>query len=268
MHLIDGKSLATRIRAEVKRDVAELKFVPVLNILLVGDDPASHLYVTLKKKAASEVGVQVNIFEFAGETSDAELISLIEKWNQDPSVHAILVQIPLPYGHDEGRVVATIDPKKDADGFHPHTTMIPPVHEGILRLINEAPVTINGGQAAIIANSEIFAAPLQRLLTTGGMSVAMMTPETVDVQTLAEATVIIVAVGRINFLHAKMTPEARVIIDVGTNKTFEGKLCGDVDIESYRDTEAWITPVPGGVGPMTIAQLLKNVVRLARQNLS
>ncbi|MDO8618219.1 MAG: bifunctional 5,10-methylenetetrahydrofolate dehydrogenase/5,10-methenyltetrahydrofolate cyclohydrolase [Candidatus Uhrbacteria bacterium] len=266
MQLIDGKSLAARIRAEVKRDVAELKTVPVLNILLVGDDPASRLYVALKKKAASEVGVQVNIFEFAAETPDEQLISLIEQWNHDSSVHAILVQIPLPYGHDEERVIAAIDPKKDVDGFHPHTTMIPPVHEGILRLINEAPVAINGEQAAIIANSEIFAAPLQRMLTTGGMSVVMMTPDLLDAQVLAASTVVVVAVGRINFLHANMTPQARVIIDVGTNKAFDGGVCGDVDSNSYRDQDAWITPVPGGVGPMTIAQLLKNVVRLSRQN--
>ncbi|MDP3794289.1 MAG: bifunctional methylenetetrahydrofolate dehydrogenase/methenyltetrahydrofolate cyclohydrolase, partial [Candidatus Uhrbacteria bacterium] len=163
-------------------------------------------------------------------------------------------------------VIAAIDPKKDVDGFHPHTTMIPPVHEGILRLINETPVAINGEQASIIANSEIFATPLQRLLKTAGMLVTVMSPDLLNAQALATSVVVVVAVGRINFLHAKMTPQARVIVDVGTNKTLDGGVCGDVDSNSYRDQDAWITPVPGGVGPMTIAQLLKNVVRLSRQN--
>lgn len=265
MHLIDGKSLAARIRGEVKTDIEQIGLHPTLNILLVGEDPASHLYVSLKKKAGIEVGVNVEVFEFSTSVSDAELIALIKKWNQDPSVHAFLVQIPLPPPHDEDKMIAAIDPRKDVDGFHPKTTSIPPVHEGILQLINETPLRLNGAQATILANSNVFAAPLKRLLTTAGMSVRVMFPDALDRTALAESDVIVIAVGRINFLDASMTKSDAVIIDVGTNKGNDGTVRGDVNIETFQDQNVWITPVPGGVGPMTIAQLLKNVVRLARQ---
>ncbi|MBM3204677.1 bifunctional 5,10-methylenetetrahydrofolate dehydrogenase/5,10-methenyltetrahydrofolate cyclohydrolase [Candidatus Uhrbacteria bacterium] len=268
MFLIDGKALAERIRAQVAQEIKEKHLSPHLAILLVGDDPASHLYVGLKQKYAAEVGVRVTYEQRSADVSDDELVDLIQRWNQDPSVHAILVQIPLPPGHDEQRIIEAIDPKKDVDGFRPASTSVPPVHEGILRLINETPLKLSGASAAIIVNSDLFAAPLKRLLSTGGMFVNVMHPDDLDQEKLASADVVVIAVGRTNFLHASMTKPDAVIIDVGTNKTDEGKTCGDVDRSSFEKTYVWLTPVPGGVGPMTIAQLLKNVAGLAQQDSS
>ena len=275
MPLIDGKALAQKIRAEIKDEVRALGSAPRLNVMLVGDDPASHLYVALKKKAADEAGITVDVHHIEAVVSDESLVGMINEWNRDPAVDAILVQIPLPMNHDENRVIEAIDPKKDADGFHPANAnallagdarIIPPVHEGILRLINETPLKLPGCSAVILANTDIFAAPLQRLLSTSGMSVEIMKPDEIDAQKLKEADVIVIAVGRPKFLTPDMTKDGAVIIDVGTNKTPDGKVRGDADLESYKtkQPDTWITPVPGGVGPMTIAQLLKNVVRLAQ----
>jgi len=272
MHLIDGKALAARTRSELKEEIAKLGIAPVLAVLLVGEAPASVLYVNLKMKAAEEVGIKVDLRHVPAGTTDAELTGQIEKWNEDGKVHAILVQVPLSGTHDENRILSAIDPKKDADGFHPENikalmsgnpTIVPPVHEGILRLINEAPIKLAGAQSVIIANSDVFASPLKRLLTTAGASVAVFTADDVDRDILMEADLIVIAVGRLGFLIADMTRNDAVIIDVGTNKTAEGKTRGDTDLQSYEKTDVWITPVPGGVGPMTIAQLLKNVARLA-----
>ncbi len=272
MHVIDGKSLAEKMRADLKREIVRNRLTPRLAILLVGDDPASRLYVDLKKKAADDVGIRVDVHHLPSQTPDEELVDLIETWNADPSIHGILVQIPLPPGHDEQRVINTIDPKKDADGFHPQNvqalldgraTVIPPVHEGILRLINEAPLKLQGASAVIIANSDVFATPLKKLLSTAGLFVHVMSPDDLDVDLLSRADVVVIAIGRLAFLHPSMTKPDAVIIDVGTNKAGE-KTRGDADLEAYEKTDAWITPVPGGVGPMTIVQLLKNVTRLAQ----
>lgn len=272
MHLIDGKALASKIQMELKGEIEAKHLSPHLAILLVGDDPASHLYVSLKQQRAMEIGIQTTLTHLPATTPDHELTAWMEKWNQDPHIHGILVQIPLPPGHDENAVIGALDPKKDADGFHSANiqqlltgspTIIPPVHEGILRLINETPLKLSGSSVTIIVNSEIFSTPLKRLLETAGMFVTIMNPDALDKTKLLMADLVIIAVGRAHFLHASMTKPDAVIIDVGTNKTAEGKTIGDVDLASYQNTDAWITPVPGGVGPMTIAQLLKNVVQLS-----
>ena len=265
MKIIDGQALAAKIRDEVKQEVQRLKTKPKLNVLLVGDDPASHLYVSLKQKAAEEVGIAVEIKKFPDPTLDGDLVDLLRQWSADDSVHAILVQLPLPENNDEARVLCAMDPKKDVDGFLPDSPSISPVHEGILRLINETPLRVNGAKAALIVNSEIFAKPLARLLTTAGMTVVVVRPDALDEQALLEADLVVIATGRAGFLRASKTKPTAVIIDVGTNKTAEGKTVGDVDMDSYQYTDAWISPVPGGVGPMTIAQLLKNVVALAKK---
>jgi methylenetetrahydrofolate dehydrogenase (NADP+) / methenyltetrahydrofolate cyclohydrolase len=273
MHFIDGKSLAAKIRAEIKEEIASSNLQPTLAILLVGDDPASRLYVSLKEKAASEVGIKTLTERKDASVTDDELVQLIKDWNEDSTIHGILVQFPLPSNHDQDRVMGAVDPKKDADGFHPvnraallagHATIIPPVHEGILRLIGTTPLRIHGAKASLIMNSGIFAEPLKRLLSIGGAGVEIMQPDELDYRTLSDSDLVVVAVGRPNFLNISMTKPDAVIIDVGTNKTPDGKVRGDVDIDSYQHATAWITPVPGGVGPMTIAQLLKNVVNLAK----
>ena len=273
MQRIDGKQLAQTIREEVKKEVQTLKKVPVLNVLLVGEDPASKLYVHLKQKAGEEAGVTVNIHHLLADTPDEQLFDLVESWNQDPNVDGILIQVPLPDEHNQDELTKSISPEKDADGFHPShfealnqgkITILPPVHEGILRLINETPLKLAGAQGIILSKSETFAAPLQRLLGTAGMSIEVMPPDEIDEEQLKEADLVVSAVGKLNFLKPDMVRDDAVIIDIGTNKTREGKTQGDANLKTFENTDVWITPVPGGAGPMTIALLLKNVLKIAK----
>lgn len=275
MHVIDGKTLARTLREEVRERVGRLPRQPRLAVLLVGEDKASHLYVSLKKKAGEKAGIAIELLTCPSSTPDADLIAQIQTWNTRADVDAILVQLPLPPGHDENAVIAAIDPGKDVDGFHPLNTqallegtptIVPPVHEGILRLMNEAPIDLAGKTAVVIANSHVFADPLARLLRTAGLFVHIMKPDELEAQTLRRADVVVIAIGRSHFLHAGITKKDAVIIDVGTNQDAQGHITGDVDLDTYAPYEAWVTPSPGGVGPMTIAQLLLNVVRLAEKN--
>lgn len=273
MHLIDGKKLAQAIQAEVTTRVAKLPRPPGLGVLLVGDDPASHLYVSMKQKAAEKAGIFMDVTKASATTSDEDLMNTIQRWNTREDIDGILVQIPLPQGHNEDLVTSAIDPKKDVDGFHPESvkalvahepSFVPPVHEGILRLIASTPLQLTGKTAVVIINSNVFADPLVHLLKATGLFVHLMKPDQIESQTLRRADVIVIAIGQAKFLHAGITKKDAVIIDVGTNHDETGALCGDVDIATYEPYEAWITPVPGGVGPMTIALLLLNVVRAAQ----
>lgn len=272
MQLIDGKALARQIRDELASRVKMLPDQPRLQVMLVGHDPASEIYVALKEKAALEAGIAIEVARLAADTPDEQLIEQLKRWNQDKSVHAILVQLPLPAGHDEDRVIQAIDPRKDVDGFHPEhleamregsISIIPPVVEGCLRLLNQADLTVNGSRVVVIANSSIFALPFERLLKVAGAFVTVMQPDELNRQVLATADAVVIAIGRPEFLNRSMTKRDAVIIDVGTNRLDDGRVVGDVDLKSYEETEAKITPVPGGVGPMTIAMLLKNVIDLA-----
>jgi methylenetetrahydrofolate dehydrogenase (NADP+)/methenyltetrahydrofolate cyclohydrolase len=231
--------------------------------MIVGGDPASHVYVSLKKKAGEEAGIRVAIHGFDLPVTQAELETTIDEWNADPNVDGILVQLPLPTGFDADALVNRIDPKKDVDGFHPKTTVISPVHEGVLRLIAQTDLKLPGAQAVILANSKVFADPLAKLLSVGGASVDELDPDNLDRDRLKEADIVVTAIGRLGFVHPSMVKDGAVLIDVGTNKTDDGKIRGDADFESFKNTDCWITPVPGGVGPMTIALLLRNVVLLA-----
>lgn len=272
MHLIDGTSLAKAIQEDVAHQVKKLSRPPTLAVLLVGDDPASHLYVSMKKKRAEKAGIHIELVKATATTSIETLIQTIQAWNTREDIDGILVQIPLPKNLDENAVIAAVDPKKDVDGFHPESvkallahepSFVPPVHEGVLRLIASTPLLLPGKTAVVIGNSNVFGDPLVHLLKATGLFVHVMKPDEVDQQILRRADVIVIAVGRAKFLHAGMTKKDVVIIDVGTNHDEKGLLCGDVDILTYEPYEAWITPVPGGVGPMTIALLLLNVVRAA-----
>lgn len=271
MHRIEGKALAAKIRQEVAETVKGLDRQPTLAVLLVGDDPASHLYVKLKREAAEQAGIKVVVEEWTAAATEQDLVQRVEAWNADAEVDAILVQLPLPPNLDEARVIQAMDPAKDVDGFHPDNvrrllegsaTVIPPVHEGILRLINEAPSRVNGTRSVIIANSDTFAEPLRRLLTTAGSNVSYFQPDALDKNKLSEADIVVIAIGRPGFLQASMVKPDATIIDVGTTRMADGKVRGDADLASFESTDVWITPVPGGVGPMTVAQLLKNVVTL------
>lgn len=273
MQRIDGESLAASIRDSVKRDLAATGIRPKFGALLVGDDAASHLYVNRKEKACAEVGIITDIRRMPASTSDEDLLAIIEEWNADEELDAILIQVPLPPGHDTNKLIAAMDPRKDADGFHPentaallagHGTVFPPVHIGVLRLIGATPRDMRNAKATIIANSDTFSAPLERLLATAGCFVTSYHPDDIDPPAIKDADIIIIAVGREAFLTRDLVKSGAVIIDVGTNRTKEGKLVGDADEKNLADIPGWISPVPGGVGPMTIAILLANIAQLAK----
>lgn len=270
MNRIDGKSLAAQVRAETATRVRALPTPPTLAVLLVGNDPASRLYVELKEKAATDIGIRTRIVR-EDHLSDEQIISLIESWNADPAIDAILVQLPLPPGHDDARIISTIAPEKDADGFHPlnrekllrgESQTFPPLHEGILRLIASTNIQLNGTKTVLIGNSGEFLDPLKYLLTRVGCFVETMNPDDLNRRALREAQIVVIAVGRPNFLTSAMIGKDVVIIDVGTNRNANGTTCGDVDAESMEPISGWLTPVPGGVGPMTVAMLFANVVHL------
>jgi methylenetetrahydrofolate dehydrogenase (NADP+)/methenyltetrahydrofolate cyclohydrolase len=273
MQSIDGRALAASIRKQTADDIMASQLHPKLAVLLVGDDPASHTYVNLKEKAAREVGIVTDVRRLPAETTNLEILHIVEKWNADNTVDGILIQLPLPNGLDEDAAIAAVDPKKDADGFHPSTvaallagqgTIIPPLHEGILRLIAATDIAPNGATATVIANSETFSKPLVFLLEKAGSLVAAVSPDELDREALAMSQIVVIAIGRAGFLKRGMVSANACIIDVGTNRNEDGKLVGDVDAESLADLDGWLSPVPGGVGPMTIAMLLKNVVHLSK----
>jgi len=273
MQFIDGRGLALRLREELRQEVALLACAPKLGVLVVGDDPASHTYVRLKEKAAQEAGISTDIRHVEIRTPENELLCIIEEWNQDTAIDGILVQLPLPEGYDTDRIITAIDPCKDADGFHPQNverllagqgTIIPPVHEGILRLIAQTPISLIGARTVIIGNSDIFTTPLVHLLKTAGCFVTVFHPDEIEREKLAKAQIVISAVGRPGHIRRGMVSAETCIIDVGTTKIADGRIVGDIDAESLTAVPGWLSPVPGGVGPMTIAMLLKNVVMLAR----
>ncbi|MCE9586076.1 bifunctional 5,10-methylenetetrahydrofolate dehydrogenase/5,10-methenyltetrahydrofolate cyclohydrolase [Candidatus Uhrbacteria bacterium] len=264
MHLINGKALAAKIRTELAQEVKAFGRAPRLNVLLVGDDAASRLYVDLKQTAGKEAGIDVIVDHRGIDTTQTELETLIEAWNADPAVDGILIQLPLPSTFDADALIQRIAIEKDADGFRPgNPNILSPLHEGILLLINETPLKLPGIQAVILANSDTFSKPLEKLLSIGGVSVDVMRPDDMNKTLLEEAELVVSAIGRPHFIPAAMLKDGAVLIDVGTTRE-NGKTHGDFDIDSIRNTDCWLTPVPGGVGPMTVALLLKNVLRLAK----
>jgi methylenetetrahydrofolate dehydrogenase (NADP+)/methenyltetrahydrofolate cyclohydrolase len=270
MKLLDGRSMARELREALRSEIQTSGRVFGLGVMLVGDDPASHLYVSLKEKAAHEAGIKTDIRRLPADTTDDELIRIIQEWNADPSLHGILVQLPLPEGHETDRVIEAMDPKKDVDGFHPvniekanngEGDTLPPVHEAVIRFIAASGMDPRGKSATILANSETFAKPLSRLLQRTGFITAIMHPDELDSEILRTSNVIISAIGRPGFLGADLVSPGTVIVDIGMEKGADGKVHGDADPVSLASVDGWLTPVPGGVGPMTVALLLNNVVK-------
>lgn len=285
--IIDGKAIAEKIRAQIKKEVEELKekgIIPGLVTILVGENPASVSYVTAKQKTAHELGfysVQENLPE---NVSEDELIELIFKYNEDPKIHGILVQLPLPRHINERRVLYAIDPRKDVDGFHPvnvgklvigEPCFIPCTPYGILYLLAETGVQVDGADVVVVGRSNIVGKPMAILLMQKRKPVgnATVTICHTGTRNLAEHTrradILIVAVGVPKAITADMVKEGAVVIDVGVNRigtTPDGKakLCGDVDFDSVKEKAGYITPVPGGVGPMTITMLMKNTLESAK----
>ncbi len=272
MNIIDGKKIAAKIRAEIKKEIAELKITPGLAAILVGADPASHLYVGLKEKAAAEVGIHFEKYLFFATEPEEKIIAKIEELNARPDIHGIIVQLPLPQGYDENKIIAAIDPGKDADGFHPEnikkllsdeTKIIPPVISGILKLIESTGAELKNKKISILANSEILTKPLAKILEDNEVK-ALIAPEILTTE-ISDADIVISALGRAKIITANAIKSGAILIDVGTTRLEDGKTVGDLDFNSVVEKAGWITPVPGGVGPMTVAMLLKTVLNLAKQ---
>jgi methylenetetrahydrofolate dehydrogenase (NADP+)/methenyltetrahydrofolate cyclohydrolase len=277
-NLLDGKALAQKVRDEVRAEVAQ--FVadhgrpPGLDVVLVGEDAASVVYTRNKEKASNEVGMRGRLHRLPAETSEAELLGLVAELCADDTVDGILVQLPLPKQIREVRVIEAIDPDKDVDGFHPISAgrlatgkpaLVPCTPSGCMRLLAEAGVKLEGARAVVVGRSNIVGKPMAQLLLSANATVTMAHSRTKDLAAVCrEADVLVVAVGRGRMVRGDWVKPGAVVIDVGMNRDEAGKLCGDVNTDEAREKASFITPVPGGVGPMTIAYLLANTVRAAR----
>ncbi len=275
--IIDGKSVSQDVRNEIKKEVARLKgnrgFVPGLAVILVGNDPASQIYVSGKKKACEEVGFFSREYKIPGDTDEARLLDLIGELNGDQSIHGILVQLPLPPHINPDLVINSIDPKKDVDGFHPlnvgrlltgnpfHTSCTP---AGIIELFDRYGIEIEGREAVVVGRSNIVGKPLSLLLLSRNATVTICHSRTQDLSDVTKrADILVAAVGSPEIIVGDMVKDGAAVIDVGMNRLPSGKLLGDVAFAEVSKKAAYITPVPGGVGPMTIAMLLKNTLHAA-----
>ena len=268
MQLIDGKTLAKTIRKNVKARVKNLAKQPGLAIILVGNDPASHVYVALKERACKRANIHFEKYLYFATETDEEIIKKIEELNKAENIHGILVQLPLP-NHDENRIIAAIDPNKDVDGFHKENlarmnegkpSLISPVALGVNKLIDTSGRPVSGLHAVIVA-SDFFAHPIATLLNEHGITseIAKSTDPDLTAKT-KKGDILIVALGKPGLITKEHVREGAVIIDIGTTRVDE-KIVGDVDQESVSEIAGWLTPVPGGVGPMTVAMLLVNVLK-------
>ncbi|WP_171379046.1 bifunctional methylenetetrahydrofolate dehydrogenase/methenyltetrahydrofolate cyclohydrolase [Enterococcus cecorum] len=278
MHLLNGKELAQKLQQEMTQEVTELKekgLQPGLAVILVGEDPASQVYVRNKERAANNIGMYSVVYRLPETTSEADLIAKIEELNHDDKVHGILVQLPLPKHINEDLVLDTIDPAKDVDGFHPMNlgnlfagkpTMIPCTPAGIMELIKLSGLDLAGKNAVIIGRSNIVGKPMAHLLLQANATVTICHSKTKDLPKVAkQADVLVVAIGRANFVTADFVKEGAVVIDVGINRDKNNKLTGDVKFDEVAPLTSYITPVPGGVGPMTITMLMRQTIDAAKR---
>ncbi len=276
-NLIDGKKISAQVKEQVAQEVADLsaKGIQVgLAVVIVGDDPASRIYVNNKKKACEVCGIRSYEYALPGSTSEEELLELVDKLNHDPAVNGILVQLPLPKQISEQKVIAAISPEKDVDAFHAVNVgkimigdfdFLPCTPAGCLELIDSTGVSIEGKRCVVIGRSNIVGKPMAMLLLHRNGTVTICHSRTQGLKEICrEADILVAAVGKANFVTADMVKEGAVVIDVGMNRLENGKLCGDVDFEAVQEKAGWITPVPGGVGPMTIATLMRNTLSAAK----
>lgn len=274
--IIDGNKISGEIRAELKNEVDAMSkdgVVPGLAVVLIGENPASQVYVRMKEKACGEVGIYSRKITLPEDTSEQEVLSLIADLNSDAQINGILVQLPLPKHIDEKKILDAIDPDKDVDGFHPVNVgrlvigepLFPPcTPQGIIELLKRTGVDINGKDAVIIGRSNIVGKPIAMLLMHENATVTVCHSRTKDLAAKASAAdILVAAIGKPEMVTADMVKEGAVVIDVGVNRV-EDKLVGDVNFEAAKEKASAITPVPGGVGPMTIAMLLSNTVKSAK----
>lgn len=277
--LLMGKEVSARIKQELKAETDKLKekgINPGLAVIIVGDDPASRVYVNNKKKACEECGIYSEEYALPAETSQEELLELIEKLNKKDDISGILVQLPVPKHIDETTIINAIDPKKDVDAFHPVNVgkimvgdfdFVPCTPAGVMELIKESGIDVSGKECVVVGRSNIVGKPQAMLLLHQNGTVTICHSRTKDLKEhTKKADILVAAVGIPNFITGDMIKEGAVVIDVGINRLENKKLCGDVDFESAEKVAGAITPVPGGVGPMTIAMLMKNTVKAALIN--
>ncbi len=277
--MIDGKKIAAEIReqiaADTKKLVEETGVRPGLAVVIVGDDPASHVYVRNKKKACEQVGFYSEEHALPEQTTQQELMALLDRLNQDPKIHGILVQLPLPRHLDEQAVIERISPKKDVDAFHAMNVgkimignfdFLPCTPAGVMELIHAADVSVSGKECVVIGRSNIVGKPMAMLLLHENGTVTICHSRTQHLpEVTRRADILVSAVGRAKFVTADMVKPGAVVIDVGMNRDENGKLCGDVDFAAVEPVASYLTPVPGGVGPMTITMLLRNTLTSAQK---
>lgn len=275
--LLDGKAIAQVVKEELQQRIATLKentgIVPGLAVIIVGEDPASTIYVRNKENACETVGIYSQVIRLPDSTSQVELDQVIERLNKDTKIHGILVQLPLPKHLNDRAVIEGIDPKKDVDGFSRVNAgglmigmpaFVPCTPKGCMRLLRETGESISGKEAVIIGRSNIVGKPMAMLLLEADATVTICHSKTQNLpEVVKRADIIVAAIGRPCFVTADMVKKDAIVIDVGINRGIDGKLTGDVDFEIVKEIVSFITPVPGGVGPMTIAMLLENTVEAA-----
>lgn len=280
--LIDGKALSQKMQAELGRKVERLKeqhgIIPGLAVILVGDNPASQVYVRNKERSALEAGFKSETLRLSESISQEELIDIIHQYNEDKSIHGILVQLPLPQHINDKKIILAIDPKKDVDGFHPMNTghlwsgrpmMVPCTPAGIMEMFREYHVDLEGKHAVIIGRSNIVGKPMAQLFLDKNATVTLTHSRTRNLSEVTkEADILIVAIGQGHFVTKDFVKEGAVVIDVGMNRDENGKLIGDVVFEQVAEVASMITPVPGGVGPMTITMLLEQTYQAALRSVS
>jgi methylenetetrahydrofolate dehydrogenase (NADP+)/methenyltetrahydrofolate cyclohydrolase len=275
MNIIDGKALAAKIRLELKEKVEKEKITPGLAVIFVGEDEASKIYVRNKNKACEEVGIKFKEFRLPSNVTREQLIDVIEKANKENEINGILLQSPIPKELDIQEAFGKILPEKDVDGFNPKNiglltigspNFIPCTPKGIMKMFEEYNIDLQGKKAVILGRSNIVGKPMAQCLLSKNATVTICHSKTEEIEKeIKEADVLIAAIGQAKFVKADMVKEGAVIIDVGMNRDENGKICGDVDFENVSKKTSLITPVPGGVGPMTIAMLLENTIKAYEQ---
>ena len=274
--IIDGKALSAKLKNNLKNQVETLKGEGIetcLAVIIVGDNPASRVYVNNKKKSCAELGIKSLEYALPEDTTEEELLSLIDELNSDDSVDGILCQLPLPKHICEKNVINSISPRKDVDAFHPENvghimigdyTFLPCTPAGVMEMLKEYEIEIAGKNCVVVGRSNIVGKPMTMLLLKENATVTVCHSRTKDLASFTrEADILVSAVGKVGLITADMVKENAVVIDVAINRLENGKLCGDVDFENVKEKASFITPVPGGVGPMTIAVLMKNTVKAA-----
>ena len=279
--IIDGKAMANQIHNEIKKEAQILKtekgIVPGLAVILVGKNPASEIYVRNKERACNDLGFYSEKHQMEEDTTTEKILKLLKQLNQNKKIHGILVQLPLPIQIEQNKILNEVEPSKDVDGFHPFNLgrlllgkecFIPCTPQGIIELLKRQNIEIQGKQAVVIGRSIIVGKPLSLLLLQNNATVTICHSKTVDLAGITrQADILVAAMGQARFIKGEMIKVGAVIIDVGMNRV-EGKLCGDVDFDSAKEIASAITPVPGGVGPMTIVMLMKNTLKAAKLVLS